>query len=99
MATETKRPIFATKEVVIKGQTTTVVEWDNDMHFSSDDRCCICNLRVRGKHSYSVHLSVNGYLLPVDQFENDYDVTQGFFSVGSECRKQLPTTHSIKTEW
>jgi hypothetical protein len=98
-APKTQKPVFTVKEVDINGQNTTVVDWDNDMHFSSEDRCCICNLKVRGAHSYIVHLSVNGYLIPVDQFQNDYSVTQGFFAVGSECRKQLPATHSMKAEW
>ena len=96
---KTTRPTFTTSTDIIKGQETVIVEWEGQPNFDDESRCCVCNLKVRGAHSYAVHMSVNGYLIPVDQFENDYDITQGFFAIGSECRKQLPATHSMKVEW
>ena len=95
MTTNTTKPVFTTEEKIIDGNTVTIVQWNNDMNFSSDDQCCICKLKVRGSHSYAVHLSVNGYLLPV---EGSFEESQGFFSVGAECRKQLPATHSVNTK-
>ena len=92
------KPIFTIEQINLKEQPTIIVKWSGDMQFAGDNCCAICGFKIRGNHSYAVHLSVNGYLLPTDQHTNDYDITQGFFAVGSECRKQLPATHTIKDE-
>jgi len=72
-----------------------------DEHGFPIDRCVLCGFKPRkGVHSYWVHKAIGGWaegieLLPFfDSDGNDLSdggtLSQGWFEVGSECRKQLP---------
>jgi hypothetical protein len=93
METTNTKPTFTTDIINIDGAETTIINWTGEMQFAGDNCCAICGFKMRGKHSYAVHLSVDGFLLPIDFIGSG---SQGFFAVGSECRKQLPATHTIK---
>jgi hypothetical protein len=50
------------------------------------DGCFLCGKKVDNPR-YSIHLLDSGDLVSSDQpFEN----SQGFFTIGNECRKKLP---------
>jgi hypothetical protein len=51
--------------------------------------CFLCGRKV-GKISYSIHMSVDGDLLPFGSGLNFGGDSQGCFQIGSECRKGLP---------
>ena len=71
--------------------------------------CALCGFKVRkGNHSWMVQMS-NGMaginadngivLLPTDMFLDGIDPHQmslGFFEIGAECRKQLPSEFVVK---
>jgi hypothetical protein len=59
------------------------------------DECCfLCGRKLKGQQ-YVVHLLTNGNLVSTDQPFNDRE-DQGFFPIGSECRKRLPNNFYFK---
>ena len=59
--------------------------------------CFLCGKKV-GKISYSIHMSVDGELLPFGSGLNFGGDSQGCFQIGSECRKGLPRRFVMKEE-
>ena len=69
------------------------------------ESCALCGFRIpNADHSYLIHKLNGGFpddqitLLRCDMPElwNDYEVSQGGFAVGSECRKKLPSEFTFK---
>lgn len=71
----------------------------DDVKTTSDDTtvtggCFLCGRKLRGPR-YAIHLLTPGILVSSDQeFDND----QGFFDIGSECRKRIPNNFYFKAE-
>lgn len=71
-----------------------------------ENKCSVCGFKIRaGKHSFGIH-KYNGYidgftvLLPVDGSHDDKNYSQGYFAIGSDCKKYLPKEFVINwTEW
>lgn len=63
----------------------------DDVKTTNDDTtvtggCFLCGKPIKSK-KYFIHLLTPGMLVSSDQeFDND----QGFFEIGSECRKRIP---------
>ena len=53
---------------------------------ASDDYCTQCGKKM-GKNGFYVHVSTSGTILPLDFDSENYAVSQGCWSVGSECAK------------
>jgi hypothetical protein len=103
-----KKQIVFTKESFVEKDTTVevlVIQEGLEHLDMSDDKCCLCGLKIRnGKHSWLVHKlngNINGMLtlLPVEpqSLWHNYEISQGGSAIGSECRKQLPAEYVINT--
>ena len=83
---------YPTTTVVEYGTEITVIRhFENAIDVSHDltGSCCICGKKAESasrSYNYYVHLSTNGYLIPINH-ERD---SQGFFIVGPECQRRLP---------
>jgi hypothetical protein len=91
MTTKNTNKVPTTTAVEYGKEVTVIRHYDNDIDVSRNlfGNCCICDRKAESKSrdfNYYVHLSVNGYLIPVD---HEID-SQGFFIVGPECQKRLP---------
>jgi hypothetical protein len=51
-----------------------------------DDYCNICG-RKMGKNGFYINVGISGQILPLDV--TDYNISQGCWSVGSECAKKF----------
>ena len=55
--------------------------------------CICCNKEVKNE-KYFVHLLTNGNIIDTDEYQGNDD--QGFYNVGSECKKRIPKEYDIK---
>ena len=51
-----------------------------------DVECICCNKEVKNE-KYFVHLLTNGNIIDTDEYQGNDD--QGFYNVGSECKKRI----------
>lgn len=66
---------------------------------SAIDECFLCGRGLTEKardNGWSIHLHVDGTLIPNGQDVGDEHGSQGWFPVGSECAKRIPKTHRAK---
>jgi hypothetical protein len=60
------------------------------------ERCVCCNKPMKPEQvKYMVHMTTDWLMTDVGN-ESDIDNSQGFFPVGSECKKQLPKQFVFK---
>lgn len=63
-----------------------VQDWDITPDWGADKLCCCCGRPIK-QEKHMVHMLTSGNLVSSDQ---DFDNSQGFFPIGSECLKRLP---------
>lgn len=96
---------FTKQTVQIHGKPVEILVTDgayaNEHGMSVDGKCFLCGFKPRkGDHSYWIHLAIgfgNKALELMPFFDDDGNdlsdggtYSQGWFEIGSECRKRLP---------
>jgi hypothetical protein len=63
------------------------------------EQCYVCGrglTETGANNGWWVHMSNNAVILPIDLDDPDAVNSQGWFPVGSECARQIPSTHKTK---